>query len=182
MLAGAALAACTSSSDATFRRSVHQRKTPAPSEGPAACEAAGTSNALWATAIRRGLVYGSSAATWQLADKEYRKLYARESSILFTEDDLLWYRLRPTPRSNLDFSYGDEIVRFAESEGMLVLGAHLVWDQGFGKGWKDSDFVTMDEPTARKLLYGTLDAVVDRYRGRVAAWIVANEVIDAGGH
>jgi endo-1,4-beta-xylanase len=126
-------------------------------------------------------VYGSSAATWQLSDAEYRRLFEREAGMLFTEDDLLWWRLRPTPRSGLRFEHADEIVDFATDRGMLVLGAHLVWDQGYGKGWKDSDFVTMDEAEARRLLYGTIDAVVERYRGRVAAWIVANEVVDAGG-
>jgi endo-1,4-beta-xylanase len=148
---------------------------------PVDCPAADGSDALWATAIGNGVVYGSSAATWQLDDAVYRKLFARHAAIVFTEDDLLWWRVRPTPASGLDFSYADRIVGFARREDMLVLGAHLVWDQGFGKGWSQSDFVTMDPGRARRLLFGTLDAVVRRYRGRVAAWIVANEVLDAGG-
>ena len=169
-----AAAACT-------RSRGHVVATAASPVVPVDCPAADGSDALWATAIGNGLVYGSSAATWQLDDPEYRRLFARQAAIVFTEDDLLWWRLRPTPTSDLDFSYGDRIVRFARGEGMLVLGAHLVWDQGFGKGWSQSDFVTMDPGRARRLLFGTLDAVVRRYRGRVAAWIVANEVLDAGG-
>src|SRR4051812_5314746 len=74
---------------------------------------------LWKTALRRGIVYGSSAATWQF-DPEYRRLLAREAAMLFTEDDLLWYRLKPTPQSPLDFSYGDQFVRFAESHDQLL--------------------------------------------------------------
>ena len=69
---------------------------------------------LWETAIRRGLVYGSSAATWQISDREYRRLFAREAAMLFTEDDLLWYRLKPAPDAELDFRFGDRIVGFAE--------------------------------------------------------------------
>jgi endo-1,4-beta-xylanase len=131
--------------------------------------------------MRRGLVYGSSAATWQISDTEYRRLNERESAILFTEDDLLWYRLRPTPHSDLDFRFGDRIVRFAEDQGVLVLGAHLMWDEGYGDGWTESDFYELDRQAARDLLFGTIDAVVRRYRGRIAAWIAANEVFDGFG-
>jgi endo-1,4-beta-xylanase len=136
---------------------------------------------LWELAIRSGLVYGSSAATWQLSDPEYRRLFAREAGILFTEDDLLWYRLRPSPDADLDFRFGDRIVRFAEDHGMLVLGAHLMWDEGYGEGWTDNDFYGLDRDAARELLFGTIDATVRRYRGRIAAWIAANEVADGFG-
>jgi endo-1,4-beta-xylanase len=128
-----------------------------------------------------GLVYGSSTATWQISDREYRRLFTREAAILFTEDDLLWYRLRPTPNSDLDFRFADRIIGFAEANGMLTLGAHLVWDEGFGEGWSEDDLWELDKQEARDLLFGTVQTVVERYRGRVAAWIVANEVFDAFG-
>jgi endo-1,4-beta-xylanase len=136
---------------------------------------------LWQTAFQKGIVYGSSAATWQLSDSGYRRLFAREATIIFTEDDLLWYRLRPSPDSGLDFKYGDKIASFARRQGLLMFGAHLVWDEGFGEGWTDDDLWGMDEETARDLLFGTIEAVVDRYRGRMAGWIVANEVLDGSG-
>lgn len=140
-----------------------------------------TGDALWSTAARRGLVYGSSTATWQIADHAYRALYERESAMLFTEDDLLWWRLRPHPGAELDFSYADRIVRFAERNGMLVFGAHLVWDEGYGDGWQQEDFYGIDPDTASRLLFGTVSRTVSRYRGRVTAWSVANEVLDGGG-
>jgi endo-1,4-beta-xylanase len=146
-----------------------------------AAKAGGANGPLWRTAARRGIVYGSSAATWQLSDTPYAKLFDREAAILFTEDDLLWWRLRPTPKSGLRFAHSDQIVDFAERHELLVLGAHLVWDEGFGEGWTESDFSSLDAKTARKLLFGTVDAVVKRYRGRIAAWIVSNEVIDGAG-
>jgi endo-1,4-beta-xylanase len=146
-----------------------------------ATSAASTKVPLWQTALRRGLVYGSSTATWQISDPEYARLYAREAAILFTEDDLLWYRLRPTPRSGIQFTFGDEIVGFAERHGILVFGAHLVWDEGFGDGWKHSDLFGLSEKKARHLLFGTVEAVVERYRGRMAGWIVVNEALDGSG-
>ena len=149
--------------------------------GTAAATGGGGRTPLYRLARRRGIAYGTSAATWQLEDAEYAALVAREAAILFTEDDLLWYRLKPTPDSPLDFSFGDQIVGFAERHGMLVFGAHLVWDEGFGEGWTEEDLWGLERAEARKLLFGTVRAVVRHYRGRVDVWSVANEVTSPEG-
>ena len=136
---------------------------------------------LWKAAARRGLLYGSSIATWQL-DPDYVELYRRQAAVLWPEDDLLWYRLKPTPDSPLDFTYADQIFEFAERNHQLIFGGPgLVWDEGFGDGWQDSDLWDISEERARTLLYGTMRAVLRRYRGRVAAWVVVNEAIVNGG-
>ncbi|MDG4824155.1 endo-1,4-beta-xylanase [Asanoa sp. WMMD1127] len=148
---------------------------------PAVPAGAATRTPLWKIAKQRGIVFGSSTATWQISDPDYAALFAREAKLLFTEDDLLWYRLKPTPDSPLDFTYADEIIAFAEAHRMRVFGAHLVWDEGFGEGWTEDDIWGMTEAQARDVLFGTADAVVRRYRGRVEAWSVANEVTSPEG-
>src|SRR3954447_4628267 len=109
LLAGAgaamafALAGCTSGSetDATGGSGGSPSATGATSVAePTACANASPST-LWGSAMPNGVVFGSSAATWQIEDREYQRLFEREAAILFTEDDLLWYRLRPTPTSGL---------------------------------------------------------------------------------
>ncbi len=67
---------------------------------------------LWKPAAERGIVYGTSLATWQL-DPDYAQVVDREAAILFTEDDLLWYKLRPTPDAELNFQYGDQFLAIA---------------------------------------------------------------------
>ena len=134
---------------------------------------------LWRTAWERGLLYGTSLATWQAEDAEYLQVVDHEACILFTEDDLLWWRLKPTPESDLDFQYGDQFLAIAERQRQLVLGAHLVWDEGFGEGWTEDDIWGLDADAARTLMLDTIDAEVGRYRGRMAGWIVVNEAIDA---
>src|ERR687888_1696471 len=114
-------------------------------------------------------------------DPQYSALFQREAGMLFTEDDLLWYRLKPTPSSELNSSFGDRIIGYAETNGQRVFGAHLVWDEGFGDGWTDEDLWGMTEQQARDTLYPTVQAEVSRYAGRVKAWIAANEVTDEGG-
>jgi endo-1,4-beta-xylanase len=146
---------------------------------PVATPVADLGTLLWQVASGNGLTYGTSLATWQADDPDYLRIVDREAAILFTEDDLLWWRLKPTPDAELDFQYADRFYEIAESQGQLVLAAHLVWDEGFGEGWTDEDIWGLDETAARSLLFDTLDAMVTRYQGRTAAWIVVNEMIDA---
>lgn len=134
---------------------------------------------LWEAAWQNGIVYGTSLATWQADDEEYLPIVDREAAVLFTEDDLLWWRLKPSPDAELDFSHADRFFEIAEEQQQLVIGAHLVWDEGFGEGWVMDDLWGLDETAARTLLFDTLEAQVDRYKGRVAGWITVNEVIDA---
>jgi endo-1,4-beta-xylanase len=150
--------------------------------GAADFTAAAVGDPLWQQAYAKGIVYGSSTATWQFEpDPDYSALFQREAGILFTEDDLLWYRLKPTPDSPLDFSFGDRILAYAEGNGQHFFGAHLVWDEGFGEGWTFDDLWGMTEQQARDTLYPTVEAEVSRYAGRVKAWVAANEVTDEAG-
>lgn len=135
---------------------------------------------LWKQAERAGIVFGSSIATWQL-DPGYRKLHGRECGLLWPEDDLLWYQLKPTPDSPLDFSHGDKIFQFARNHHQLRIGNFLVWDEGFGEGWTDKDLWDLSKKKAEKLLYGTARKMVEHYKGSLKAWIVANEVTDPEG-
>ena len=150
---------------------------------------------LWKAAARRGILYGSSIATWQIEDDAtgditdpgYAKLFAHHAAFLAPEDDLLWYRIRPTPHSGLDFTHPDRIYDFAEKHHQLVYGGPgLVWDEGFGEGWQDKDLWDIGEKRARHLLYDTLRRVMHRYAGRTAVWSVVNEAIvngtDTGHH
>ena len=132
---------------------------------------------LWEQAGHKGIVFGSSIATWQLSPR-YVQLHAREAALLLTEDDLLWYQLKPGPEAPLNFAPGDEVVALAERQRQLVIGAHLAWDEGFGDGWREEDLWGLGQEDARRLLYGVIRGEVAHYRGRVDGWIVANEVTD----
>lgn len=146
---------------------------------PVASPIALSPNPLWQAAWDKGIVFGTSTTSWQFGDPELMQLVDHEAAILFTEDDLLWWRLRPTPDAALDFQYGDAFFDLAEQNGQLVFGAHLVWDEGFGDGWTDDDLWGIDATIAQNLINETIEGVMGRYKGRAAGWIVVNEVIDA---
>ncbi len=140
---------------------------------------------LWRIAAANGIVFGTSAATWQLSDEEYAAVVEREAALVFTEDDLLWYQVRTGPEADLNFAPGDEIVGWAEQRSKLVLGAHLLWDEGFGEGWNSGEEWNFDllrdlpADEQRVLLFETMEATLEHFKGRMAGWIVVNEIIDA---
>ena len=134
---------------------------------------------LFTAAAAKGILYGSSTATWQFEpDPAYAALFAREAGMLFTEDDLLWYRLKPTPTAPLDFSFGDAAFTFAEGNAQSIFAAHLVWDEGLGEGWPPDALYFLTEQEARDHLYGTIEPEVARYAGRTKAWVCCNEITD----
>jgi len=140
---------------------------------------AAPSGGLYQQAAAKGVLYGSSTATWQFEpDPAYAALFQREAGMLFTEDDLLWYRLKPTQTSPLDFTYGDRAVAFAQGNAQPVFGAHLVWDEGLGDGWPQDQLYNLSTQEARDILFGTIHDEVAHYRGQIKAWVVANEVTD----
>jgi endo-1,4-beta-xylanase len=141
---------------------------------------AAPTGALYQAAAAKGILYGSSTATWQFEpDPDYAALFAREAGMAFTEDDLLWYRLRVSRNAPLDFSYGDRFVAFAQANGQPVFGAHLVWDEGLGDGWYPDELYDLGQQEARDILFGTIQQEVAHYQGQMRFWVVANEVTDA---
>lgn len=154
---------------------------PVISSATAAGVAAAKPDPLWRAANRRGLLYGTTWATWQEGD-DLTKLINRHANVMFPEDDLLWYRLKPTKDSPLDFTYSDMFFDRAETADMRIVAAHLVWDEGFGEGWNwGDDLWELSKEEAEEQLWPTVRKTVRRYKGRADAWIVCNEVTDPEG-
>jgi endo-1,4-beta-xylanase len=150
--------------------------------GPLADAALGAHKTpLWRAARSNGIVYGAATASWQFEDDKYMAIIRRQAALLFTQDDFLWYTLKPSRNAPLDFTAGDKIVALAEANKQLLFGAHLVWDEGFGDGWGEDEMFKLSEKEAREILFGTVEATVKRYKGRVAGWIVVNEGISNEG-
>jgi endo-1,4-beta-xylanase len=80
------------------------------------------------------------------------------------------------------FEQADALVSFAERNGLQVVGHTLVWAKDERTpGWVFRDG---DKPASRELVLRRMrvhiQAVVSRYRGKVASWDVVNEALDDG--
>ncbi len=106
------------------------------------------------------------------------KLLGWHFNSLVAENAMKPLELQPA-EGRFDFSGADRIVAFAQRHGMKVRGHTLLWHERTPEWfWQGAD----GRPASRRLLLERLrahiHATVGRYRGRVYAWDVVNEVID----
>ncbi len=123
---------------------------------------------------RRGLLIGAAVAAQPLReDAAYRALLAREFSAVTPENALKFEPLRPA-RDTYAFDDADAIVAYAEEHRMAVRGHTLVWHEQL-PAWLTGGVSSPSE--VRDILADHIHTVVGRYRGRILAWDVVNEIL-----
>ena len=110
-------------------------------------------------------------------DQAYRQLLATQFSTLTPENALKWAEVEPA-RDQYDFASADAVVAFAEQHGQQVRGHNLLWYQD-NPAWLMGGTFTKDE--LRQILKDHISTVVGRYKGKIGAWDVANEIFDESG-
>jgi endo-1,4-beta-xylanase len=128
---------------------------------------------------RAGVKIGAAAQPTGMAESErYRSVLSQEFDSVTPESQLKWDVLEPV-RGQFDWTGADTLVGFAEANRQSVRGHTLVWHDAL-PGWLAKGKFSPEQ--LRELLREHIQAVVGRYRGRVAAWDVVNEPIaDNGG-
>lgn len=125
-------------------------------------------------AERRGRLIGAAVDARCLRDDAaYRALLSREFSAVTPENALKFEPLRPT-RDSYAFDDADAIFAFAEEHRMAVRGHTLVWQKQLPR-WLTEEVSSPAE--ARGILADHIRTVVGRYRGRILAWDVVNEIL-----
>lgn len=130
-----------------------------------------TNDSLNAAAAKKGLTYGSAVNITPLRrNPAYGRALARECGILVPENAMkLAYAWRtPGP---IDFSFADETAAFAHANGQRLRGHTLVWHEGI-PAWA----LPRIERDAEGFLRDWIGAMAGRYRGRIEAWDVVNEI------
>jgi endo-1,4-beta-xylanase len=110
-------------------------------------------------------------------DAAYRELLGTQFSSLTPENALKWDNVEPV-RDQYDFAAGDAIVAFAQQHGEQVRGHNLMWYRS-NPAWLTKGSFSADE--LRQILHDHISAVVGRYKGKIAAWDVVNELFDQNG-
>jgi len=127
---------------------------------------------LFGTAVNTGLLTAKSGD-----GQRYREFLSRNFSALVAENCMKWYHVEKT-RGTFDFAEGDAIADFADKHDFKLRGHCLLWDkQKFLPAWAKELPAAELEPLA----VAQVRRMAERYRGRLVAWDVNNEMLD-GGH
>jgi endo-1,4-beta-xylanase len=141
--------------------------TPAQAAGP-----------LKSLAAARGKFIGTALATDSLANEAmYRTVAAREFNQTTPENAMKWDATEPND-NQFNFSGGDQIVAFAQQNGMTVHGHTLVWHSqtpGYVQG--------MNATNMRAEMQAHIAAVVGHWANNptVTGWDVVNEIFNEDG-
>jgi endo-1,4-beta-xylanase len=96
--------------------------------------------------------------------------------MVVAENVMKWDATEPT-KGTFTFAAGDQIVDFAEANGMKVRGHNLLWHQQL-PGWLSGGKYTRDE--LLDILHNHIKNLVEHYKGRVETWDVVNEAVGDG--
>ena len=110
-------------------------------------------------------------------DATYAKIAGEQFSQITPENAMKWGPVEPT-QGQFDWSGADEVVAFAEAHDQKIRGHALVWHTQL------PDWINNGTFTAAQLndiLESHITTEVSRYKGKIYAWDVVNEVIADDG-
>lgn len=108
-------------------------------------------------------------------DEEYRNTLAEEFNVIVAENAFKFENIHPE-RGRYDFADADALVAFASEHAMKLRGHTLVWHRQL-PAWITGGEFTREE--AIEILRDHIETVAGRYRGRIWAWDVVNEAVEA---
>ena len=126
-------------------------------------------------ATAAGKLVGTAVQSAFLNDPRYAAAFSRHFNYVTAEYEMKWDPIERSPGAE-DFSGGDRIASYAESQGMRIKGHALVWHQAV-PGW----VARLSASELRTVFESHIRSVAAHYRGRVLAWDVVNEAIADDG-
>ena len=124
---------------------------------------------LAAAAADAGVLYGASIGQEALSDPAYAELYRRETRILTTDVAMKFDWIRHS-EGKFDFSFADAMVEAARSNGKLLRGHTLIWND------RAPDWLKrLSGREVERVFDEHIDRVVERYAGKIHSWDVVNE-------
>ena len=128
---------------------------------------------------RNAGVFVGAAVEPRLLDEDpiYRETFRTEFDSLTAENRMKWANVHPQPGVWV-FEPADELVEFAEANGMRIRGHNLFWGR---LSLPDYVRAATTAAEARELLREHISAVAGRWAGRIAQWDVVNEPLTLTG-
>ena len=134
-------------------------------------------------ADKNGTYIGTCVPVWKINvdnDKESRSsIIAKEYNMVVCENEMKFDAVEPS-KGSFNFGDGDRLVNFAKRHNMRVRGHTLAWHSQV-PSWLTSDGTKNTNNFSRKqlldILHNHIKNVVTHWKGKVAEWDVANEVL-----
>ncbi|GAA0554511.1 endo-1,4-beta-xylanase [Rhizomicrobium palustre] len=134
-------------------------------------------------AFKGDFVVGAALNARQITGRDAKgdAIVLKEFNTISPENDLKWERIHPK-LGGYDFSIADQYVEFGQRNNLYTVGHVLVWHAQTPK-WvfenADGTPVSKDELFARVKEH--IFTIVGRYKGKIKAWDVINEVVGDDG-
>jgi endo-1,4-beta-xylanase len=142
-------------------------------QGPPALKDVFKDAFVMGTAVNTAIVAGT--------DAESRSLVLRHFGSITAENVMKAGPVNPRP-GVFNFAPADAFVAFGEAHGMFIVGHTLVWHNQTPAWFFQDESGNPNAPAAQiERMRRHIEAVAGRYKGRVHAWDVVNEVIDNDG-
>lgn len=143
-------------------------------EGAALPDAPASMPSLSRAARSGGRYFGAAARADHLRqDKALRTAVLRDCEVLTPEIHLKWNSLE-WRKGQFHFTPVDDLLTFADDNGLSVRGHTLLWDQST-PDWARHEML---EHRDWRLMSGHFSRVLGRYSSRIEEWDVINEPID----
>ncbi|RCX19261.1 GH35 family endo-1,4-beta-xylanase [Anaerobacterium chartisolvens] len=138
-----------------------------------------TVQSLRALAAKKGMLIGTAVGSnfYSNPDAKFKDTLQREFSMLVCENEMKFDALEPQQNS-FNFSRPDQLLSYAQSNGMAMRGHTLVW-HAQNPSWITNGNWTRD--TLLAAMKNHISKVMAHYKGKIKEWDVANECIADNG-
>lgn len=132
-----------------------------------------TGSGLRDLAAPSGLLIGAAADAPYFSDPNYVQALGGEYSLIVPENDLKFAETEPD-QGQYSFCPADQLLTFAQANGMKMRGHNLVWSQNL-PGWLTGG--NFSSAQVASILRDHINTVVGHYKGQLVDWDVVNEAV-----
>src|SRR5580693_1998421 len=120
-----------------------------------------------------GLLLGGAINPANFSDPGYAQAVGREFNLMVPENDMKFAETEPAAHQ-FNFCGGDQIVAYAQANGMKVRGHNQVWELDLPSWLRSGNY---SSAAASAILQEHINTVMGHYKGQVIEWDVVNEAI-----